>query len=88
VLNQTDSDVEYIIVDPGSKDGSRELIDSYGNRIIKVYEPDNGPADGLNKGFMRATGEVYGFINSDDFLLPNALKQITQFFLQKIRIVL
>jgi glycosyltransferase involved in cell wall biosynthesis len=81
VLNQTDCDVEYIVVDPGSTDGSRELIESYGNRIIKVFEPDNGPADGLNKGFGRATGDIYGFINSDDYLLQGALKRVTEFFL-------
>jgi glycosyltransferase involved in cell wall biosynthesis len=81
ILSQPDCDVEYIVVDPGSTDGSRELIESYGDRIIKVFEPDDGPADGLNKGFKLATGEIYGFINSDDYLLPNALKQIGEYFL-------
>ncbi len=80
ILNQTDCELEYIVVDPGSTDGSRELIESYGERIIKVFAPDNGPADGLNQGFKRATGDVYGFINSDDYLLPGALKQINQYF--------
>lgn len=80
VLEQTDCEVEYIIVDPGSTDGSRELIESYGDRIIKVFERDDGPADGLNKGFARATGQIYGFINSDDYLLPDALKHVRDFF--------
>lgn len=80
ILSQTDCDLEYIVVDPGSTDGSRAIIDSYGDRIIKVYEKDAGPADGLNKGFARATGDVYGFINSDDYLLPGALKEITERF--------
>jgi glycosyltransferase involved in cell wall biosynthesis len=80
ILSQTGCDTEYIVVDPGSSDGSRELIESYGDRIIKVFEPDDGPADGLNKGFKQATGTVYGFINSDDYLLPNALKQINEYF--------
>jgi glycosyltransferase involved in cell wall biosynthesis len=80
ILSQEDCDLEYIVVDPGSTDGSRELIESYGNRLIKVFEKDDGPADGLNKGFAHATGEIYGFINSDDYLLPGALKCITQFF--------
>jgi glycosyltransferase involved in cell wall biosynthesis len=80
ILDQTDCDVEYIVVDPGSTDGSRELIESYGDRLIKVFERDEGPADGLNKGFAKATGEIYGFINSDDYLLPGALKQVSDFF--------
>lgn len=80
ILAQTGCEVEYIVVDPGSKDNSRALIESYGDRIIKVFETDKGPADGLIKGFERATGDVYGFINSDDYLLPGALKSIAEFF--------
>jgi glycosyltransferase involved in cell wall biosynthesis len=80
ILSQTGCNVEYIVVDPGSTDGSRELIESYGDAIIKVFEPDDGPADGLNKGFARATGDVYGFINSDDYLLPGALNRVKDFF--------
>jgi len=76
VLTQDYPEIEYIVVDPGSTDGSRDIIDSYGDRIIRVYEKDAGPADGLNKGFSYATGDILGFINSDDELLPNALKKI------------
>jgi len=83
ILTQTACDLEYIVVDPGSTDGSRELIESYGKKIIKVFAPDKGPADGLNQGFKQATGEVYGFINSDDYLLPDALKHISQYFTTK-----
>ena len=81
ILTQTDCELEYIVVDAGSTDGSRELIESYGDRVIKVFERDDGPADGLNKGFARATGDVYGFINSDDYLLPGALCAVTNFFI-------
>jgi len=83
VLNQNHSVVEYIVVDPGSTDGSREIIDSYGDRIIRVYEKDSGPADGLNRGFARATGDIYGYINSDDYLLPNTLRYIAEYFSQE-----
>jgi glycosyltransferase involved in cell wall biosynthesis len=77
VLAQKCDDVEYIIVDPGSTDGSREILASYGAAIDHlVLEPDNGPADGLSKGFARATGEVGYFINSDDFLLPSAVDRM------------
>ncbi len=67
-------DIEYIIVDPGSTDGSREIIAKYHDVIDHVIlEPDEGPSDGLNKGFACATGEVLGFLNSDDVLFPGAL---------------
>ena len=80
ILSQEGCDLEYIVVDPGSTDGSRELIESYGDRIVRVFEPDAGPADGLNRGFACATGDIYGFINSDDYLLPGALAAVTAFF--------
>jgi glycosyltransferase involved in cell wall biosynthesis len=68
-------DIEYIIVDPGSTDGSRELIESYGDRVIKVFKTDTGPADGLNNGFSVATGDIYGYINADDAYLPGAVSE-------------
>lgn len=80
VLEQKECEVEYIVVDPGSTDGSRELIESYGDRIVKVFDSDSGPADGLHKGFSHATGGIYGFINSDDYYLPNALSKVKEFF--------
>src|SRR4029077_2212938 len=62
VLEQDHPDVEYIVVDPGSTDGSREIIEKYRSRIAKVIlEPDRGPANGLNKGFAAATGEILGY---------------------------
>ena len=74
VLDQDHGDLEYIVVDPGSSDGSRDIIERYRSRIAQlILEPDAGAADGLNKGFARATGEALGFLNSDDVLLPGAL---------------
>lgn len=81
VLNQGYEELEYIVVDPGSTDGSRELIQTYGDRIAHViFEPDKGAADGLNKGFAVATGEIYGFLNSDDLLMPDSLRRVGDFF--------
>lgn len=81
VIEQDYPDVEYIVVDPGSTDGSREIIERYRDRIDKIiFEPDNGPADGLNKGFAQATGDIYGYINSDDALLVGALSRVAQAF--------
>lgn len=81
VIDQDYRDVEYIVVDPGSTDGSREIIERYRDRIDKIiFEPDRGPADGLNKGFAQATGDIFGFLNSDDALLPGALAQVAKAF--------
>lgn len=80
VLDQGYPDLEYIVVDPGSTDGSREYLQGLplGSATL-VFEPDTGPADGLNKGFARATGEMLGFLNSDDVLLPGALHNAAAF---------
>ncbi|XDZ65779.1 glycosyltransferase [Alphaproteobacteria bacterium LSUCC0684] len=77
VLGQTGASFEYIVVDPGSTDGSREIISRYAGEIDTILlEPDNGPADGLNNGFQAATGRYLITINADDFLLPFALEKI------------
>lgn len=84
VLHQDYPAVEYIVVDPGSTDGSRELIEQYRGRLAQViFEPDHGAADGLNKGFSRATGDVFGFLNADDLLLPGALRKVADFLLPR-----
>lgn len=81
VLAQGYDNLEYIVVDAGSRDGSREVIERYRSRIAHVvFEPDEGPADGLNKGFALATGVVLGFLNSDDILLPGCLHTIASAF--------
>lgn len=83
VLDQDYNDIEYIIVDAGSTDGSREIIDQYSSRIAKViFESDEGPADGLNKGFRCATGDIFGYINADDILLPGAISKIVESFIR------
>ena len=81
VLDQDYPDIEYIVVDPGSTDGSRELIKGYESRISRIiFEKDTGPADGLNKGFAAATGEIFGFLNSDDILYPGAVSGAVRYF--------
>lgn len=81
VLNQTGPSVEYIMVDPGSTDGSRDIIERYRNHFARtLLERDNGPSDGLNQGFAAATGEIFGYLNSDDMFLPGALKRVAAIF--------
>jgi len=71
--------LEYIVVDPGSTDGSREIINRYED-VVKVFEQDSGPSDGLAKGLNLATGDILGFINADDYLLPEALASVIDAF--------
>lgn len=81
VLDQGHSALDYIVVDPGSTDGSRALIDFYAPRLGAVLlEKDEGPADGLNRGFERARGEIFGYINADDRLRPGALARVARYF--------
>ena len=82
VLQQNYPNLEYIVVDPGSSDGSRELLQSYPGISKTILERDRGPADGLNKGFEEATGEVFGFLNADDILFADCLRQVSNFFEQ------
>jgi len=87
VLDQDYNNIEYIVVDAGSTDGSREIIKQYETKISKIiFEPDAGPADGLNKGFACATGDIYGFLNSDDILLPYSLSHVANFFQKNMNI--
>jgi glycosyltransferase involved in cell wall biosynthesis len=79
VIEQDGIEVEYIIVDPGSTDGSRDIIEKYRSHFAHVvYEKDSGPADGLNKGFALATGDVYAFLNSDDMFESGAFRQVAE----------
>lgn len=70
VVNQTFNDIEYILIDGGSTDGSVEVIKEYDKRInYWVSEPDNGIYDAMNKGIAKATGEYCLFLNSGDCLV-------------------
>ena len=82
VASQSYPDVEHIVVDGGSRDGTQELVRSCGERIAKfVSERDEGIYDAMNKGIRLATGDVVGFLNSDDvFASPEALETIARVF--------
>jgi glycosyltransferase involved in cell wall biosynthesis len=74
VLSQDYSPYELIVVDDGSTDDSREVIGRYGKRIVSVLKPNGGQGSAINEGFARSSGEIVLFLDSDDFLLPGALR--------------
>jgi glycosyltransferase involved in cell wall biosynthesis len=77
VINQDYKNLEYLVVDGASTDGTLNIINSYKDKIdIIVSEEDRGISDAFNKGIQRSTGEIIGIINSDDVLLPNVLSQV------------
>ncbi len=79
VLDQHYPDLEFMIIDGGSTDGSPEIIKRYASQIhYWRSQPDHGQSDALKQGFNRATGELVGWLNSDDVLLPGALQRIVQ----------
>jgi len=83
VKNQIYSNIEYIIVDGNSKDGTKKIIDSYKEIISKyVSEKDKGLYDAINKGIELATGDIIGILNSDDIFTDNfVLEKIAKFHL-------
>ena len=68
VLSQTYKNIEYIIIDGASSDGTLSIINNYKNKVsLIISENDNGVYDAMNKGLKHANGDIIGFINADDF---------------------
>jgi len=81
ILRQDYPNLEYIIVDGGSRDGSVDVIRRYERHLAWwVSEKDSGQSEAINKGFAKSTGELFNWINSDDLLFPGALHRLAEAF--------
>ncbi len=82
ILIQGYKELEYIIVDGGSQDGSQAIIKKYEKHLkYWVSEKDRGQSDAINKGLRICTGDIVTWINSDDLLMPNVLSKVVNFFI-------
>jgi glycosyltransferase involved in cell wall biosynthesis len=82
VVHQKYPEVEYIVMDGGSTDGTKDIILHHEKDIdFWVSEPDKGQADAIYRGFERAAGDIIGWLNSDDLLMPGALNKVGTFFM-------
>lgn len=83
VLGQQYPNLEYIVCDGGSTDETVTILKKYADHLSWwCSEPDHGQTDAINKGMRRATGDIVGWLNSDDMLLPGALHTVARFYLQ------
>lgn len=84
VLDQHYPNLEFMVLDGGSTDGSVEIIERYSDRLAYSHSrPDKGQTDALIQGFERSSGDLLGWVNSDDLLLPGALRRIAQAFVSR-----
>jgi len=82
VLDQDYPDLEYIVMDGGSKDNTVEILRKYEPRLKWVSERDRGQSDAINKGIGKATGDIIAYLNSDDHYEPGALEKVARFFVK------
>lgn len=79
VVSQNYPNLEYLIIDGGSKDNTLDIVERYRDKIsFVISEPDKGISDAFNKGIRYSTGEIIGIINSDDLLMAGALNAIAE----------
>lgn len=79
-LNQTYDRVEVVVVDDGSKDNSRRVIEHYGDRIVAVFKPNGGQGSAFNAGFAASQGDLICFLDADDYCFPEKASQIVEAF--------
>jgi glycosyltransferase involved in cell wall biosynthesis len=80
VLDQRYRNLQYLVIDGGSTDGTLDILRGYRDRLAWKSERDHGQADAINKGLRAADGEIIGWLNSDDYYLPDCLARVIECF--------
>jgi len=81
VLSQDYPNIEYVVMDGGSTDGTIEILKRYGDRLRYVSAPDGGAADAINRGFQNCRGSILAWLNADDVYLPGAVSAAVSKFM-------
>lgn len=88
VIGQNYPNLEYIIMDGGSTDDSKKIIEKYAGKLhYWVSEKDSGQSNAINRGFAKSTGDILMWVNSDDILMPNVLQKIASKYLQEKKVL-
>jgi glycosyltransferase involved in cell wall biosynthesis len=82
VLSQTGIELEYFVIDNESTDETSDVLSQYADRIQVQKYKDRGQYDAINRGWSQGTGDIFAWLNADDVYLPNALKQVADYFSQ------
>lgn len=82
VIGQNYPNLEFMVIDGGSTDGTLDILKKYEDRLTWSSEPDNGQADAINRGLSMASGDILTFLNSDDTYLPGVLHLVAEQFSQ------
>lgn len=82
VLNQEYTNLEFIIMDGGSTDQTIDVLKKYEQHLTWLSEPDEGQTNAINKGLLKASGDIVAYLNSDDIYLPGTLHKVAETFMQ------
>lgn len=88
VFNQTYKNIEVIVVDDGSVDNTREILEKYNSKIKYIYQGNKGPSAARNRGIKEARGSYIAFLDSDDLWLPEKLEKHTSLFMKNLSLKL
>lgn len=80
ILSQSYADVESIVMDGGSTDGTIHILQSFGSRCTWVSKKDGGQSAAINKGLQKCSGDIVAYLNSDDYYLPGTLQTVVRLF--------